>query len=121
MNKTRQLIVITIVLISAVVLVSFVFVGGGENAKNGNNETAETEGGLPVHSILYNLPVTDINGPFTIEYLYTKDGVDYIKITDSSPQGRVNALHWLRERGIDPTELIIQFEDFKNPLDSGGN
>lgn len=121
MNKTRQLIVIAIVLISAIALMLVVFVGGGDSNKNNGSETAETEGSLPVHSILYSPAVIDINGPFTIEYLYTKDSVDYIKVTDSSPQGRMNAMHWLRERGIDPTDLGIYFDDFANPLNSEGN
>ncbi len=114
MNKTRQIILIAMILVIAIVLVSLSF--AGNNEKDNNNETAETEGGIPTHEVFYSPPITDINGPFTIEYIYTKNGVDYIKIIDSSPQGRMNAMHWLRERGIDPTNLDIQFDDFVNPL-----
>lgn len=120
MNKTRQLIVVAIVLVSIIAIASLSFVGSN-NTNNTGVETAETEEGLPVHDIIYSPPITDVKGPFTIEYLYTKNHVDYIKITDSSPQGRMNAMHWLRERGIDPTELNIKFDDFKNPLISENN
>lgn len=121
MNKRQQFIVIVVVLFVAVVMVYFSFAAINNDTKNGTDEIAETEEGLPVHEILYGPPVTDVTGPFTIEYIQTKDRVDYIKVVDSSPQGRMNAMHWLRERGIDPTDLDIQFDDFANPLKSEGN
>ncbi len=121
MNKGQRSTIIIVVLFAAIVTVYFSFTGNNDSTKNGNNETAETEEGLPVHEVLYSPPITDINGPFTIEYLYTKNSVDHIKIVDSSPQGRMNAIHWLREHGIDPTDLDIRFDDFTNPLKNREN
>ncbi len=121
MNKIRQLVIIVVVIISAIVLVSIVFIGGGNNDKKDSEKIAETEKSQPVHSALYSPSITDVSGPFTIEYMYTKNRVDYIKVVDSSPQGRMNAIYWLRERGIDPTDLGIRFDDFTNPLNSRGD
>lgn len=64
------------------------------------------------------LPTTQVTGPFTINYGPSetrKDGV-FLEIIDSSPEGRTNALKWIRERDQDPTDLEIRFLDFANPL-----
>ncbi|MDO8336607.1 MAG: hypothetical protein Q7T74_07605 [Candidatus Saccharibacteria bacterium] len=121
MNNRRQFIIIAIALFILVALVSITIINSGDSTKKNKDEIAETEKSLPVHRIFYSPPVTDINGPFTLEFMYKKNNVDYIKITDSSPQGRMNAMHWLRTRGVDPTDLSIRFDDFKNPLSDRGN
>ncbi len=122
MNRTRKIIILIFIIgISVILLFSFTLRKEGNNNPTNTDETAETEQSLPVHDSLFGPPITDINGPFTIEYMYTKDRVDYIKITDSSPQGRMNALHWLREHDINPTDLNIRFDDFTNPLGTEGD
>lgn len=121
MNRRWQFITITVVSLSTIIMFSFSLIKNNDGTKIINNETAETEKGIPTHKGFNSLLIIDINGPFTIEYLYTKNNVDYIKIADSSPQGRMNALHWLRVRGIDPTDLNIRFDDFTNPLKSRGD
>ena len=57
-------------------------------------------------------------GPFSLDYgtnPHVKNKV-FIEVSDSSPEGRVNALHWIRSHGFDPTDLDIRFDDFSNPL-----
>ncbi len=69
------------------------------------------------------LPVTEILGPFTIDYgpsQSRKNGV-FLQISDSSPKGRQKALEWIRERGQDPTDLEIRYLDFTNPLEEYRN
>lgn len=66
------------------------------------------------------LPYFDSDGPFTVDY---SSGADlrydkpFIKITDSTPSGRVSALKWIREQGYDPSDLDIRYIDFVNPLE----
>lgn len=69
------------------------------------------------------LPVTDIAGPFSIDYGPSeerKNGI-FLVVSDSSPEGRKNSLKWLRERGHDPTDLEIRFVDFDNPIKKKGS
>ena len=69
------------------------------------------------------LPVTEINGPFTLDYgpSETRDNGVFIEVSDSSPGGRKNAQKWMKERGMDPTDLEIRYTDFVNPLAGGTN
>jgi hypothetical protein len=64
------------------------------------------------------LPYTDVAGPFSLDYgpSYLNGLGSFIEITDSSPDGRVNALKWIRSQGYNPTNLEIQFNDFQNPI-----
>lgn len=68
--------------------------------------------------LLAKLPHTEITGPFSINYSLTpsSDGRYTIFIQDSSPTGRQNAIAWIRNQGFNPSELLIIFADFKNPL-----
>lgn len=106
------------VLVSILIIIFFIIPQTNKKTKPELIDHGHNHGESPLVMIM---PHTDINGPFTIEYVTTKDDVDYIKVTDSSPQGRVNALHWLRENGINPTNLNIEFDDFINPLEDGGD
>jgi hypothetical protein len=67
------------------------------------------------------LPYIDINGPFSLDYgpSQTQKNGSFILVSDSSPEGRVNALKWIKSRGYDPTDLEIHFGDFTNPLVQG--
>lgn len=68
--------------------------------------------------LINQLPYIDVNGPFAIDYgrsFLQKNGSAII-ISDSSPEGRVNAVKWIRSQGYDPTNLDIHFDDFINPL-----
>lgn len=73
--------------------------------------------------IIASLPYTSVVGPFTIDYGYSeqRENKIFITIRNSSPDGRANALQWIRERGIDPTDLEIRYADFTNPLVLGGS
>lgn len=69
--------------------------------------------------IIESIPHTSVEGPFSIDYGANKSEgtyAIYIKISDSTPEGRVAALQWIREQGEDPTNYHINYEDFKNPL-----
>lgn len=68
------------------------------------------------------LPITDINGPFSIDYgpSETRENGTFIEISDSSPESRVDALKWIRRQGEDPTNLEIRYSDFVNPLAENG-
>lgn len=89
---------------------------GGTNAMS---KGEEIENNTP---IIASLPFTSVTGPFTIDYGYTelrKNGI-FLLIRNSSPDGRKNALQWIREQqNIDPTDLEIRFSDFVNPLTDG--
>jgi hypothetical protein len=68
--------------------------------------------------LISQLPYTDINGPFTINYgpsTTRKDGV-FLLISNTSPRGRANALKWIRQQGYDPTDLEIIYAGYANPL-----
>lgn len=67
------------------------------------------------------LPYTEPSGPFSIDYGLSKTDKTrvFLLISDSSPNGRVNALKWLRQQGQDPTNIEMVFSDFINPLEGG--
>lgn len=64
------------------------------------------------------LPVSDLYGPFNIDYgpSETEKGSIFLIVSYSTPAGRLNALKWIRQQGQDPTDLEIRFIDFNNPL-----
>ena len=68
--------------------------------------------------LINQLPYIDVNGPFAIDYgkSYLQKNGSTIIVSDSSPEGRINAVKWIRSQGYDPTNLDIQFDDFVNPL-----
>lgn len=68
--------------------------------------------------LLPKLPYTDILGPFSIDYSLTPSTNDKVAliISDSSPDGRQNALKWIRQQNQDPSEYEIIYQDFVNPL-----
>lgn len=72
--------------------------------------------------LLSMLPYTDIENYFSIDYGASetrKNGIELI-VTNSTSEGRLNALKWIRQQGLDPTNFEIKFVDFDNPLASGG-
>lgn len=75
------------------------------------------------YPLIAKLPHTEINGPFAIDYGYAgEDSTQiYFIIHDSTPDGRVNALRWIRDQGIDPTDLDIRYDEYINPLTSAGS
>jgi hypothetical protein len=86
--------------------------------KRTNLTGLQLEAGTP---IIKQLPYTDITGPFTIDYGPSptrKNGI-FLIVSNSSPEGRVNALKWIRQQGYDPTNLEIRFDDFVNPIVTG--
>jgi hypothetical protein len=90
--------------------------GGGNYTQKGTQIESETP-------LIAQLPYTDIDGPFSINYGYAKNRENgiYLLIGDSSANGRKAALNWLRNQGQDPTNLEIRFGDFTNPLTSNGS
>ena len=73
---------------------------------------------LSQNSLVSLLPITDVSGPYSINYGSSearKDG-SVIIIGDSSPNGRVKAVKWLRDKGYKPGDIEIRYTDFVNPL-----
>ena len=72
--------------------------------------------------LIKELPYTDINAPFSIDYGASptrKYGV-IIYISDSTPRGRQLALNWIKQQGANPTDLEIYYNDFTNPITEEG-
>lgn len=68
--------------------------------------------------IIENLPYTSVGDYFSIDFGPSdnpKIGTELI-VSNSSPEGRTNALKWIRQQGYDPTDYYIKFVDFNNPL-----
>ena len=61
------------------------------------------------------LPFTDPY--FKIGYKVDDDKSIVLTIDTPSPRYRFYAIEKIRELGYDPTDFVIQFEDFKNPLE----
>lgn len=59
-------------------------------------------------------PLNGIEGPFSIDYGPTDERPNgiFLVVTTVSPNGRQNALTWLREQGFDPVDYDIQFPDY---------
>lgn len=98
-------------LLFLVVLVGFVL-----SSRNNPNPPDHGPGGAQESAIVSLLPITNVKGPYAIEYVETVNGVDHIKIADSSPSGREAALDWLRAQGVDIGRIDITFEDYSNPF-----
>ena len=66
------------------------------------------------------LPHTDFSAPYKIDYGYVGNTDEaFVLISKSNPEGRKKALDWLRSLPIDPTNLVIEYDEgefFKNPL-----
>lgn len=75
------------------------------------------------YPLIHKLPYIDIEGPFALDYGYK--GADnseiYFLIHDSTPNGRQAAFKWIREQGIDPATLDIRYDEYQNPLTTGGD
>ncbi len=71
--------------------------------------------------LLAKLPYDDIMGPFSINFDFASETAlkATIIIRNSTPNGRIKALRWIREQGVDPADLMIRFEDFNNPTNQG--
>ena len=78
---------------------------------------------LAKNPIMRFLPKIDVAGPYRIDYSVARDNSSsdrYIIIGVSTPDGRQNAIKWLRSTGIDPTTLDIRYDDrFTNYLTEG--
>ena len=61
------------------------------------------------------LPHYDIAAPYSIDYGLEENNHVYLLVGNSTPSGRVRALQWLRDKGFNPSELDIRFDDFNNP------
>lgn len=101
------------ILIGFCLIIVLVFVVSNANRPNPPDHGP---GGAQESEIVSILPVTNVKGPYTIEYIETINGVDHIKITDSSPSGREAALDWLRAHDIDIGKLNIVFDEYNNPF-----
>jgi PEGA domain len=64
------------------------------------------------------LPYDDLIGPFSIDYGPSKKRVNsiFLDINNSSPQGRENALKWLKSQGYDATDLEIIYRDYNQQV-----
>lgn len=90
---------------------------GGENF-NKNAQAFSEEN--PITQLL---PYIKSSGPFRIDYgpSKTRKGGVIIIISDSTANGRVNALKWIRQQGFDPTDYEIVYSDFVSPLGQGSS
>jgi hypothetical protein len=62
-------------------------------------------------------PYVDISGPFKITYTGEGEhGEMKLAVTNSTPDGRKNALKWLRSKNIDPTDVVIDYFGYDNPF-----
>lgn len=100
-----------IIAIIFVVLVLLFFVGKNQVSKP---EPPDHGGGEA--EIVRILPETNISAPYTIEYITTVEGVDHIKISDSSPSGRQKAIEWLTAQGYEPSSVVIEYDEYTMPL-----
>lgn len=70
-----------------------------------------------INPITSKLPFVDPY--FKIAYVTNDDQSIKLTISTPSPRYRFYAIEKIREFGYDPTDFVIEFKDFKNPL--GGN
>ncbi len=90
------------------------------------SDKSANERGMTMHTrfpLIDKLPYIDIGGPFAIDYGFTgtANADIYFTIHDSTPAGRIKALQWIKDKGFNPAELDIRYEEFINPLKNGGN
>lgn len=72
------------------------------------------------YPLIGKIPRIDITGPYSIDYGGDSSGnAASLIIYDSTPNGRVAALQWIRAQGVDPTTLDIRYDEYINPLTSG--
>lgn len=85
---------------------------GGEMSQRKGEEVARQD------PIIKALPYDDLVGPFSIDYGASKkrpNGI-FLDISNSSPQGRENAMKWIKSQGYDVTDLEIVFRDYNQQL-----
>lgn len=87
--------------------------------REGLSSIAANMRGLDIRNsypILSKLPYSDISGPFKIDYGFNQDDkkTPYLIISFSTPNGRREAIQWLKENDTDITKVEIIFEDFEN-------
>lgn len=82
-----------------------------------NAKGEELRGNNP---IINSLPYSQDSPPFTIDYGLSQErkGDVFLIVSDSSPNGREAAVDWVRQQGLDPTDVDIMFSGFTNPLSS---
>lgn len=68
-----------------------------------------------MNPITTKLPFTDPY--FTIGYITNGDGSVKLTVSTPSPRYRFFAIEKIREFGYEPTDFVIVFKDFKNPLE----
>lgn len=79
------------------------------------------------YPILNDLPYSDPSGPYKIDYGFNQDDkkTPYLVVSFSTPNGRSEAIDWLKDNDVDPTSLEIIFEGFESPIykkeDAHGN
>ncbi len=93
-----------------------------EQASVYDKMASEQHDNLSKNSPLLNkLPYTDIENYFSIDYGASetrKDNIELV-VSNSTSEGRLNALKWIRQQGYDPTDFEVKFVDFDNPLAGG--
>lgn len=91
---------------------------GGINA---NREGAQVRADNP---IIAKLPYIDKKDSlFAIDYGVTNENPKhvYLLIGNSSPEGRANAITWLKKEGVNIETTDIRYDDFVNPLLGASN
>lgn len=86
---------------------------GGFNA---NKQGSELQAAYPV---ITKLPYIDPDESlYAIDYgvTYTAPTHFFITISNSSPEGRANAITWLKKQGVNIATTDIRYGDYENPL-----
>lgn len=68
--------------------------------------------------LINQLPYVPDDMLFSLDYTTTRDDPPtiYYTISNSSPDGRKEALSWLRSVNVDPATIDLRYSDFNNPL-----
>jgi hypothetical protein len=81
----------------------------GQDLKDNNKITSI----LPVNKFEH----LGVKGPFSIDFGYRTNQQLYLLISNSSPNGRQNALQYLRYNGYNTANYDIEFADYNSPAE----
>lgn len=73
---------------------------------------------IDANPIISSLPVRKVDQYFAIDY-GIRDGSQtdtFLLIRNSSTDGRANAIQWIKQKGANPTDIDIRYDDYVSPL-----
>ncbi|MEO5948774.1 MAG: hypothetical protein ABIP74_00010 [Candidatus Saccharimonas sp.] len=85
--------------------------------------TDDSAGFAENYPLVGNIPHVDVSGPYSIDYgeRSAAETMASLVISDSTPDGRIAAIKWIAEQGVDPTTIDIRYDEYVNPLTTGGS